>query len=77
LTALEQHVEAGGLVVGLEPSCTAVLRADLTELLPEDPRSARTAAAVRTLAEFLTEQPTWRPPTRTGQFSDSMPIAGF
>nr|WP_236565415.1 FAD-binding and (Fe-S)-binding domain-containing protein [Nocardia sputi] len=67
LTALEEHVEAGGLVVGLEPSCTAVLRADLTELLPEDPRSARTAAAVRTLAEFLTEQPTWRPPTRTGQ----------
>jgi Fe-S oxidoreductase len=67
LSALEQHVGAGGLVVGLEPSCTAVLRADLTELLPDDPRSAPTAAAVRTFAEFLAEQPTWRPPTRTGQ----------
>ncbi|MEU1547647.1 FAD-binding and (Fe-S)-binding domain-containing protein [Nocardia sp. NPDC005745] len=67
LSALEQHVGAGGLVVGLEPSCTAVLRADLTELLPDDPRSAPTAAAVRTFAEFLAEQPTWRPPKRTGQ----------
>ncbi|BDT93388.1 lactate dehydrogenase [Nocardia sputorum] len=67
LAALEEHVSAGGVIVGLEPSCTAVLRADLTELLPEDPRSAPTAAAVRTLAEFLAEQPTWRPPRRTGQ----------
>ncbi|WP_063050307.1 FAD-binding and (Fe-S)-binding domain-containing protein [Nocardia arthritidis] len=67
LTALQEHVGAGGLVVGLEPSCTAVLRADLTELLPDDPRSAPTAAAVRTFAEFLAEQPTWRPPKRTGQ----------
>ncbi|MEU1958543.1 FAD-binding and (Fe-S)-binding domain-containing protein [Nocardia sp. NPDC019304] len=67
LTALQEHVDAGGVVVGLEPSCTAVLRADLTELLPDDPRAARTAAAVRTLAEFLAEQPTWRPPRRTGR----------
>ncbi|WP_330234189.1 FAD-binding oxidoreductase [Nocardia sp. NBC_00508] len=67
VAALEEHVAAGGIVVGLEPSCTAVLRADLPELLPDDPRSATTAAAVRTLAEFLAEQPTWRPPARTGQ----------
>ncbi|MFI9632238.1 FAD-binding and (Fe-S)-binding domain-containing protein [Nocardia sp. NPDC051929] len=67
LTALQEHVEAGGVVVGLEPSCTAVLRADLTELLPDDPRSAPTAAAVRTLAEFLADQPSWRPPQRTGR----------
>ncbi|WP_406282465.1 FAD-binding oxidoreductase [Nocardia sp. NBC_00881] len=67
VAALEAHVRAGGLVVGLEPSCTAVLRADLPELLPDDPRSATIAAAVRTLAEFLAEQPNWRPPLRTGQ----------
>ncbi|WP_327149029.1 FAD-binding and (Fe-S)-binding domain-containing protein [Nocardia sp. NBC_01329] len=66
LGALEDHVRAGGLVVGLEPSCTAVLRADLPELLPEDPRSAPVAAAVRTLAEFLTAQPDWRPPSLAG-----------
>ncbi|MEU2033621.1 FAD-binding and (Fe-S)-binding domain-containing protein [Nocardia amamiensis] len=67
VAALAEHVAAGGIVVGLEPSCTAVLRADLPELLPDDPRSATIAAAVRTLAEFLAEQPSWRPPARTGQ----------
>ncbi|GGL26745.1 FAD-binding and (Fe-S)-binding domain-containing protein [Nocardia jinanensis] len=66
LGALEAHVRAGGLVVGLEPSCTAALRADLPELLPSDPRSAPVAAAVRTLAEFLTAHPDWQPPSRPG-----------
>lgn len=66
LDAVDEHVRGGGLVIGLEPSCTAVLRADLPELLPEDPRSAPTAAAVRTLAEFLSEHPDWRPPVRPG-----------
>ncbi|WP_433196965.1 FAD-binding and (Fe-S)-binding domain-containing protein [Nocardia sp. CA-107356] len=67
LNELDEHVRGGGIVVGLEPSCSAVLRADLPELLPEDPRAAATAAAVRTLAEFLAEQPNWRPPQRSGQ----------
>ncbi|MFE7802793.1 FAD-binding and (Fe-S)-binding domain-containing protein [Nocardia sp. NPDC057440] len=67
LAALDEHVRKGGVVVGLEPSCTAVLRSDLLELLPEDPRSAATAAAVRTVAEFLAEQPQWRPPQRHGR----------
>jgi Fe-S oxidoreductase len=67
LAALDEHVRHGGIVVGLEPSCTAVLRSDLPELLPEDPRSAPIAAAVRTLAEFLAEQPDWHPPQRHGR----------
>jgi FAD/FMN-containing dehydrogenase/Fe-S oxidoreductase len=66
LAELDAHVRGGGIVVGLEPSCTAVLRSDLPELLPDDPRSATTAAAVRTLAEFLAEHPDWRPPIRPG-----------
>ena len=41
-------------IVGLEPSCTAVLRSDLLDLLPDDPRAPRVAAATRTLAEALT-----------------------
>ncbi|KIA61736.1 FAD-binding and (Fe-S)-binding domain-containing protein [Nocardia vulneris] len=65
LDALDEHVRAGGIVLGLEPSCTAVLRSDLPELLPDDPRAAPTARAVRTLAEFLTDQPDWRPPHRS------------
>ncbi|KAF0849452.1 FAD-binding and (Fe-S)-binding domain-containing protein [Nocardia caishijiensis] len=64
--ALAAHVADGGLVVGLEPSCTATLRADLPELLPDDPRAARVAASVRTLAEFLLAHPDWRPPARAG-----------
>ncbi|WP_227979067.1 FAD-binding and (Fe-S)-binding domain-containing protein [Nocardia spumae] len=66
LDALDDHIRQGGPVIGLEPSCTAVLRSDLTELLPDDPRSAPTAGAVRTLAEFLEELPDWSPPDRTG-----------
>ncbi|GAB2649580.1 FAD-binding and (Fe-S)-binding domain-containing protein [Nocardia goodfellowii] len=66
LDELDEHVRGGGIVLGLEPSCTAVLRADLPELLPDDPRAARTAAAIRTLAEFLAAQSDWRPPVREG-----------
>ncbi|MFD4430847.1 FAD-binding and (Fe-S)-binding domain-containing protein [Nocardia sp. NPDC058497] len=67
LDALADHVAGGGLVVGLEPSCTAALRADLPELLPDDPRAPQVAVAVRTLAEFLLEHPGWQPPRRTGE----------
>lgn len=40
-------------VVVLEPSCAAMLRTDLPELLPDDPRARSVAARVRTLAELL------------------------
>ncbi|MGX1804893.1 FAD-binding and (Fe-S)-binding domain-containing protein [Nocardia sp. NPDC055321] len=62
--ALAEHARAGGVVVGLEPSCTATLREDLPHLLPEDERAVAVAGAVRTLAEFLEAQPHWRPPDR-------------
>lgn len=41
-------------IIGVEPSCTAVLRGDLTDLLPDDPRAHAVAAATFTLAEVLT-----------------------
>jgi FAD/FMN-containing dehydrogenase/Fe-S oxidoreductase len=50
---LAPYAEDGRLIVGLEPSCTAVLRGDLEELLPGDARAAAVAAATRTLAEAL------------------------
>ncbi|MFD9082038.1 FAD-binding and (Fe-S)-binding domain-containing protein [Streptomyces erythrochromogenes] len=55
--------EVPGPVTVLEPSCAAALRTDLPALLPDDPRAARLAAAVRTVAETLEEYaPAWRPP---------------
>lgn len=52
-------------IVGLEPSCTAVLRKDAPELLG-DRRSVDVAARVRTLAELLGETRDWRPPELDG-----------
>jgi FAD/FMN-containing dehydrogenase/Fe-S oxidoreductase len=66
LRALEPAVRAGTPVVGLEPSCTAVLRGDATELLPADPRARQVRAATRTLAELLAETPGWAPPDLAG-----------
>ena len=65
---LVPHVRAGALVVGLEPSCTAVLRAEATELLSgNDLAAAReVAAATRTLAELLTTTPDWQLPDLSG-----------
>jgi Fe-S oxidoreductase len=62
---LEPYVRDGVPVVGLEPSCTAVLRHDAIELLGTD--AARSVAAgVRTLAEQLAATPDWAPPDLSG-----------
>ncbi|WP_336852246.1 FAD-binding and (Fe-S)-binding domain-containing protein [Sinomonas albida] len=61
LDLLVPHVRDGRTVIGLEPSCTATLRSDLLELLPEDPRAAELARSVRTVAEFLGSIG-WEPP---------------
>ncbi len=55
LRAIEPWLAAGIPVIGLEPSCTAALRADGTELLPDDPLAAALAGGVRTFAELLAE----------------------
>jgi Fe-S oxidoreductase len=52
-------------IVGLEPSCTAVLRSDLLDLFPDDPRAVAVAGATRTLAELLTD-PATAPAGETG-----------
>jgi Fe-S oxidoreductase len=62
LDALQPALDGGMPIVGLEPSCTAVLRSDLLELLPDDPRAQQVADATRTLAELLTSTPGWSPP---------------
>ncbi|QKV97343.1 FAD-binding protein [Streptomyces sp. NA02950] len=57
-------IEAGVPVVGLEPSCTAVFRADAPELLPDDQDVQRLARQFRTLSELLLHDAEgWQPPT--------------
>ncbi|MFF5481896.1 FAD-binding and (Fe-S)-binding domain-containing protein [Streptomyces sp. NPDC012935] len=52
---LAGHLREGGLVVGMEPSCTAVFRSDAAELFPGDRDVRRLAEQTVTLAELLTE----------------------
>ncbi len=52
-------------VVGLEPSCTAVLRSDSAELLGT-PEARALAGSVRTLSEILSGVPGWEPPSLDG-----------
>jgi FAD/FMN-containing dehydrogenase/Fe-S oxidoreductase len=62
LSELGPALDAGIPVVGLEPSCTAALRADAAELLPGDARAAALGGAVKTLAELLRGTDGWTPP---------------
>ena len=67
LDVLRPWLEAGTPVIGLEPSCTAVFRADAPELLPEDQDVQRLAGQFRTFAEqLLNHAPDgWQPPRLT------------
>jgi FAD/FMN-containing dehydrogenase/Fe-S oxidoreductase len=61
LDVLTQELENDIPIVGLEPSCTAVLRRDAAELVHDDPRAAVLATSTVTFAELLTGSG-WRPP---------------
>jgi Fe-S oxidoreductase len=66
LRALAPALDAGIPVVGLEPSCTAALRADAADLLHGDKRAKALTGAVKTLAELLTATDGWTPPDLSG-----------
>ncbi|GAB3686783.1 FAD-binding and (Fe-S)-binding domain-containing protein [Nocardiopsis oceani] len=55
LDALGEQLAAGYPVVGLEPSCTVMLRDETVELLPDDPRARLLSERTRTLAEIVAE----------------------
>ena len=57
LGVLAPFAASGIPIVGVEPSCTAVLRDDLMDLLPDDPRSMLVSGATHTLAEVLSAVP--------------------
>jgi FAD/FMN-containing dehydrogenase/Fe-S oxidoreductase len=54
LDVLGPVAEAGIPIIGVEPSCTSVLRSDLVELLPDDPRAEAVRDHTFTIAELLT-----------------------
>lgn len=67
LDVLGPAAEAGVPIIGVEPSCTAVLRDDLVDLLPDDPRAHAVSKGTYTLAELLTHPDIgpgedWKPP---------------
>ena len=53
LDQLEPEIEAGIPVVGLEPSCVAVFRDELTNLFPHDARAQALSRQTFLLSEFL------------------------
>jgi FAD/FMN-containing dehydrogenase/Fe-S oxidoreductase len=73
LSALAPALDAGTPIVGLEPSCTAVLRADAAELLPDDPRAGQVRSAIKTLAELLTATERWSAPDLSGVSAVAQP----
>ncbi|MFE4481599.1 MULTISPECIES: FAD-binding and (Fe-S)-binding domain-containing protein [Streptomycetaceae] len=64
IRTLRPWLEAGTPIIGLEPSCTAVFRADAPDLLDGDQDIARLAAQTRTFAEHLVNHAPhgWQPP---------------
>ena len=68
LDALRDEIRQGIPVVGLEPSCVAVFRDELTKLLPNDEDARRLSQQTFHLAEFLgREQTGWSPPRLDGR----------
>ncbi len=63
-STLASLVAGGTPIVGLEPSCTAVLRSDAVDLLGTN-ESRTVAAATHTLAELLAATPGYQPPDLT------------
>ncbi len=64
LDVLRPYIEAGTPVIELEPSCTAVFRADAPELMPDNQDVQRLAGRFRTFAEHLVRHAPdgWQPP---------------
>jgi FAD/FMN-containing dehydrogenase/Fe-S oxidoreductase len=56
LDTLEPEIEAGVPIVGLEPSCIAVFRDELTNLFPRDERAHALSKQTFLLSEFLEQR---------------------
>ncbi|MGB3686583.1 MAG: FAD-linked oxidase C-terminal domain-containing protein, partial [Ornithinimicrobium sp.] len=68
LKTIGPALRAGAPVVGLEPSCTAMLRHDAPNLLGDEPLAGLARDQVVTLAELLRDKASdWEPPQVGGQ----------
>ena len=68
LDALAPQLAKGTPIVVLEPSCAAVFRDELTNLLPNDPRALKLRNQTFLLSEFLLHHaPGYRPPAMNGK----------
>jgi FAD/FMN-containing dehydrogenase/Fe-S oxidoreductase len=65
LDELEEEIERGTPLVGVEPSCTAAFKDELVKLFPEDARAQKLAKQTCSLAELL-DRMEWRPPRLDG-----------
>ena len=62
LDALAHEISAGTPIVVLEPSCASVFRDEASNLMPDDPRTARLKQQTWLLSEFLVKYaPRYRP----------------
>jgi FAD/FMN-containing dehydrogenase/Fe-S oxidoreductase len=62
LSGLRDEIHAGTPVVGVEPSCVAVFKDELTKLWPMDQDAQRLKQQTFHFAEFLAHQEGWEPP---------------
>src|ERR1051326_3639814 len=56
MDALQPELEEGVPIIGLEPSCVSVFRAELTGLYPAHPAAKRLKESTMTLSEFLMKE---------------------
>ncbi|WP_407689577.1 FAD-binding and (Fe-S)-binding domain-containing protein [Mycobacterium sp. HUMS_1102779] len=72
LSALRPALRSGTPVVVLEPSCAAVFRSDLPELLYDDTDAHRLADQTYTLGDLLADRaPDWKPPRVSAGTTDA------
>ena len=63
LDGLRDEIRAGTPVIALEPSCGAVFRNELTNMLPHDEDAKRLCRQTKSLGEFLAQENVrWEPP---------------
>jgi Fe-S oxidoreductase len=62
LSTLRDAIRAGTPVVGVEPSCVAVFKDELTKLWPMDQDARRLNRQTFHFSEFLSQQSGWEPP---------------